>query len=59
MVQIDYKPLKTILYQPLAAAPLILQAVILKSSGDDLKEDYLPGKKQVLADSIPQPPKSR
>ena len=33
-------------------APLRLQAMILKVSGYDLQVEYLPGKKQMLADTL-------
>ena len=51
MVQTDHKPLETILRKPMTAAPLRLQAMILKVSGYDLKVEYLLGKKQILADT--------
>ena len=51
-VQTDHKPLKMILRKPLATAPLRLQAMMAKVSGYDLKVEYLPGKKQVLADTL-------
>jgi len=35
------KPLETILCKPMVAAPLRLQAIILKLSGYDLKVEYL------------------
>ena len=44
LVQTDHKPLET--------APLRLQAMMLKVSGYDLHVEYLPGKKQVLADTL-------
>ena len=52
LVQTDHKPLEIILRKPLATAPLRLQAMMLKVSGYDLKVEYLPGKKQVLADTL-------
>ena len=52
LVQTDHKPLETILRKPLATAPLRLQATILKVSGFDLKVGHLPGKKQVLVDTL-------
>ena len=53
VVQADHKTLETILHKPMATAPLRLQAMMLKVSGYDLKvEQYLPGKKQVLADTL-------
>ena len=36
----------------MSVAPLRLQAMILKVSGFDLKVEYLPGKKQILADTF-------
>ena len=50
--QTDHKPLETILHKPIATAPLRLQAMMLKVSDYDLKVGYLPGKKQVLADTL-------
>ena len=52
VVQTDRKPLETILRKPMKAAPLRLQAMILKVSGYDLKVGYLPSKKQILADTL-------
>ena len=52
LVQTDHKPLEMILRKPMATAPLRLQAMMLKLSGYDLKVEYLPGKKQVLADTL-------
>ena len=49
----DHKPLETIVRKPMTAAPpLRLQAMILKLSGYDLKVEYLPGTKQILADIL-------
>ena len=49
----DHKPLETIVCKPMTAAPpLGLQAMILKVSGYDLKGEYLPGTKQILADIL-------
>ena len=53
VVQADHKTLETILRKPMATAPLRLQVMMLKVSGYDLKvEQYLPGKKRVLADTL-------
>ena len=52
VVQTDHKPLETILRKPMVTAPLRLQAMILKVSGYDLQVEYLPGKKQMLADTL-------
>ena len=52
VVQTDHKPLESILRKPLANAPLRLQAMFLKVSGYDLQVEYLPGKKQFLADTL-------
>ena len=52
VLQTDHKPLETILRKPMATAPLRLQAMILKVSGYDLQVEYLPGKKQMLADTL-------
>ena len=55
LVQTDHQPLETILRKPLSAAPLRLQTMILKVSGFDLKVEYLPGNKQILADNLSRP----
>ena len=52
VVLTDHKPLETILRKLMTAAPLRLQAVILKVSRYDLKVKYLPGKRQILADTL-------
>ena len=52
VVQTDHKPLETILRKSMATAPSRLQATMLKLSGYDLKVEYLPGKKKVLADTL-------
>ena len=52
LVQTDHQPLETILRKPMSVAPLRLQAMILKVSGFDLKVEYLPGKKHILADTL-------
>ena len=52
LVQTDHQPLETILRKPMSVAPLRLQAMILKVSGFDLKAEYLPGKRQILADTL-------
>ena len=52
VVQTDHEPLETILRKPMTAAPLRLQAMIQKVSGYDLKVEYLPGKRQILADTL-------
>ena len=52
VVQTDHKPLEIIFRKPIATAPLRLQAMMLKVSDYDLKVGYLPGKKQVLANTI-------
>jgi len=52
LVQTDHKPLEMILRKSMATASLRLQAMMLKVSGYDLKVEYLPGKKQVLADTL-------
>ncbi|XP_022796579.1 uncharacterized protein K02A2.6-like [Stylophora pistillata] len=41
-----------ILRKPIATAPLRFQAMTLKVSGYDLKVEYLPGKNQILADTL-------
>ena len=52
VVQKEHKPLETILRKPMLSAPLRLQSIMLKLKGYDLKVEYLPGKKQVIADTI-------
>ncbi|CAB4027032.1 Hypothetical predicted protein [Paramuricea clavata] len=52
VVQTDHKPLETIFRKPLLSAPLRLQIMMLKVKGYDLKVEYLPGKKQVIADTL-------
>ena len=52
LVQTDHQPLETILRKPMSVAPLCLQAMILKVSGFDLKVEYLPGKIQILSDTL-------
>ena len=52
LVQTDHQPLETVLCKPMSVAPLRLQAMNLKVSGFHLKVEYLPGKKQVLADTL-------
>ena len=52
VVQTDHKPLEKILRKPMTAPPLRLQAMILKVSEYDLKVEYLPGKKQILGDTL-------
>ena len=52
VAQTDHNTPETILHKPMTAAPLRLQAMILKVSGYDLKVEYLPGKKEILADTL-------
>ena len=52
LVQTDHQPLETILRKPMSAAPLRLQAMIFKVKGFGLKFEYLPVKKQILADTF-------
>ena len=52
VVQTAHKPLETILRKPLWSARLRLQTMMLKVKGYDLKFEYLPGKKQVIADTL-------
>ncbi|CAB4033708.1 Hypothetical predicted protein [Paramuricea clavata] len=52
VAQTDHKPLETIFRKPLLSAPLRLQTMMLKVKGYDLKVEYLPGKKQVIADTL-------
>ena len=51
-VQTDHKPLQTICRKPLMSAPLRLQTMLLKLKGYDLKVEYLPGKRQFIADAL-------
>ena len=55
VVQTDHKPLETILRKPLLSAPLRMKTMMLKVKGYDLKVDYLPGKEQVIADTLSRP----
>ena len=52
VVQTDHKPLEIILRKLMVTAPLQLQAMILKVSSYDFQVEYLPGKKQMLADTL-------
>ena len=52
VVKTDHKPLETIVWKPMSSAPVQLQSVMLKLKGYDLKVEYLPGKKQVMADTL-------
>ena len=52
VVQTDHKPLENILHKPLANGSIRLQAMFLKVSGYDLQVEYLPCKKQFLADTL-------
>ena len=52
LVQTDHQPLETILRKPMSVAPLRLKAMILKVSGFDLKVEYLPEIKQILAETL-------
>ena len=52
LVHTDHKPLEMILCKPMATAPLRLQAMMLRVGGYDLRVEYLPGKKQFLADTL-------
>ena len=52
VVQTDHKPLEAILRKPMLSAPLRLQSMMLKLKRYDLKVEYLPDKKQVIADIL-------
>lgn len=52
VVQTDHKPLETICRKPRMSAPLRLQTMLFKLKGYDLKIEYLPRKKQFIADAL-------
>ena len=51
-IQTDHKPLEAICRKPLMSAPLRLQTMLFKLKGYDLKVEYIPGRTQVLADTL-------
>ena len=52
VVDPDHKPLQEISTKPLSQAPLRLQRMLLNLRGYDVEIRYLPGCKQVLADTL-------
>ena len=51
-VETDHKPLQAISTKPLSQVPLRLQKMIINVGGYDVEIRYIPGSKQVLADSL-------
>ena len=52
VVETDHKPLQGISTKPLSQAPLRLQRMLLNLRGYDVEIRYIPGCKQVLADTL-------
>ena len=52
MIETDRKPLQAISTKPLSQVPLRLQKMILNVRGSDGEICYIPGSKQVLADTL-------
>ena len=52
MIETDHKPLQAISTKPLSQVPLRLQKMILNVCGYDVEIRYIPGSKQVLADTL-------
>ena len=52
VVEKDHKPLQVISTKPLSQAPLRLQRMLLNLRGYDVEIRYVPGCKQVLADTL-------
>ena len=52
MIETDNKPLQAINTKPLSQVPLSLQKMILNVRGYDVEIRYIPGGKQVLADTL-------
>lgn len=52
VVKTDHKPLQPISTKPLSQVPLRLQKMILTVRGYDVEIRYIPGCKQVLADTL-------
>ena len=52
VVETDHKPLQAISTKPLPRAPLSLQRMLLNLRGYDDEIRYIPGCKQVLADTL-------
>ena len=51
VIETDHKPLQAISTKPLSQVPLRLQKMILNVRGYDVEIRYIPGGKQVLADT--------
>ena len=51
-IETDHKPLQSISTKPLSQVPLRLQKMILNVRGYDVEIRYIPGSKQVLADTL-------
>ena len=56
MIETDRKPLQAISTKPLSQVPLRLQKMILNVRGSDGEICYIPGSKQVLADTLSRAP---
>ena len=56
MIETDRKPLQAISTKPLSQVPLRLQKMHLNVRGSDVEICYIPGSKQVLADTLSQAP---
>ena len=52
VVETDHKPLQAISTKPLSQAPLMLQRMLLNLRGYDVEIRYIPGCRQVLADTL-------
>ena len=52
VIETDHKPLQAISTKPLSQVPLRLQKMILNVHGYDVEIRYIPGSKQVLADTL-------
>ena len=52
VVETDHKPLQAISTKPLSQVPLRLQKMVLNVRGYDVEIRYIPGVKQVLADTL-------
>ena len=52
VIETDHKPLQAISTKPLSQVPLRLQKMILNVRGYDVEIRYIPGSKQVLADTL-------
>ena len=52
VIETGHKPLQAISTKPLSQVPLRLQKMILNVRGYDVEIRYIPGSKQVLADTL-------